>query len=262
MVKVYTASGPERMLAGLKGDLHMRANLGRPAIVVVVTLLCMGRTTLRADVQGAASATPAQPTVVQNNQVGFVVTHFAYALAADADRTGACADGMTAGYSNMGNVFVGRPDLVRGDGEQEQPYLQRMFAQTTQDSSIRNLCLNPELGKADPNWRSVKGSRGPVEGIDLDGQDSHIKGKVAPGTCAHDDFPRQRITAARKRAGRFKSCHIGITANSELDRQELRSRHVRPISAKTRQQVVSPRLRRYRTPVSSGQKLSHFRRAS
>ena len=44
------------------------------------------------------------------------------------------------------------------------------------------------------------------------------------------------------------SSHSGITTNSELDRQELRSRHMRPISAKMRQQVVSPRLHRYRTP--------------
>jgi len=47
---------------------------------------------------------------------------------------------------------------------------------------------------------------------------------------------------------RSPSSHAGITANSELDRQELRSRHMRPISARMRQQVVSPRLHRYRTP--------------
>jgi hypothetical protein len=135
-----------------------------------------------------AAATPAAIPAAEVPS-GFVVSHIAYALSQDANETGACPDGMTSGYKNFGDVFLSKPDLQRQDGEVEDKYLRRVFGTAMRDPNTRNLCLNPELGTPDPNWRSVVGAKVPAEGIDLDGQDSRAKGKPAPGMCAHDDFP-------------------------------------------------------------------------
>jgi hypothetical protein len=137
---------------------------------------------------GVSTAAEPQSVAVQNGQAGFVVSHIAYALSKDAAETGACPDGMTSGYKNFGDVFVGKPELQRQPGEAEDKYLQRAFGQAMRDPNAKNLCLNPELGQPDPNWRMVTGKDVPADGIDLDGQDSRAKGKPAPGTCPHDDF--------------------------------------------------------------------------
>jgi len=121
-------------------------------------------------------------------QQGFVVSHIAYALSKDASETGACPDGMTKGYSNPGDVFVDHPELRQQEGELEDKYNRRVYGQALSDPSIKNLCLNPELGQPDPNFRTVTGKDVPADGIDLDAQDSHIKGKPVPGSGAHDDF--------------------------------------------------------------------------
>ena len=138
---------------------------------------------------GAGTAAELQSHGFQNGQAGFVVTHIAYALSKDASETGACPDGMTSGYKNFGDVFVGQPSLQHQEGEVEDKYLRRVFGEAMRDPNTRNLCLNPELGAADPNWRAVTGKNVPADGIDLDGQDSHATGKPAGGSCAHDDFP-------------------------------------------------------------------------
>jgi hypothetical protein len=162
-------------------------SLGAAAVaaVSVIALFAIGRATPAADV----------PTnVFQNGQAGFIVSHIAYALSKDANETGACPDGMTKGYGNssgftdIGDVFVTKQDLQRHEGEAEDKYVRRVFGQAMSDPNAKNLCLNPELGKPDPNFRTVTGKNVPADGIDLDGQDSRANGKPAPGTCAHDDF--------------------------------------------------------------------------
>jgi hypothetical protein len=55
------------------------------------------------------------------------------------------------------------------------------------DPNTRNLCLNPELGKPDPNFKTVTGKNVPADGIDLDGRDSRLNGKAAQ-QLSHDDF--------------------------------------------------------------------------
>ena len=143
---------------------------------------------------GVTPAAEVQINPYPNGEAGFVVSHIAYALSKDASETGACPDGMTIGYGNssgfngIGDVFVGRPDLQRHEGEVEDQYVRRVFGQAFNDPNVKNLCLNPELGKPDPNFRTVTGKDVPADGIDLDGQDSRANGRPAPGTCAHDDF--------------------------------------------------------------------------
>jgi hypothetical protein len=145
-------------------------------------------------IPGATPATEAPANPFQDGKAGFVVSHIAYALSKDAKDTGACPDGMTSGYgdgkgfNSIGDVFVNRPDLQRHDGEGEQTYVQRVFGAGMTDPNVHNLCLNPELGKPDPRFRTVTGKNVQADGIDLDGQDSRANGKPAPGTCAHDDF--------------------------------------------------------------------------
>src|SRR5579862_8945066 len=118
---------------------------------------------------GVTPAAEVQTTAFQNGEAGFVVSHFAYALSRDASETGACPDGMTKGYGDssgfngIGDVFVGRPDLQRHEGEVEDQYVRRVFGQAFGDPNVKNLCLNPELGKPDPNFHTVTGKDVPAD---------------------------------------------------------------------------------------------------
>lgn len=124
-----------------------------------------------------------------DGEAGFVVSSIRYALSHDASETGACPQGMTEGYANKGDVFVGRDDLQQREGEKEDLYVRRMFAAAFSDETVRNLCMNPELGEPNPRYRTVSGENVPVYGIDMDGVDSHGDAEPPPGACAHDDFP-------------------------------------------------------------------------
>jgi hypothetical protein len=137
---------------------------------------------------GAAAPAPQAQSNFSDGKAGFVVSHFAYALSRDATDTGACPDGMSSGYANPGDVFLSKPELAQQPGELEDVYNRRVYGQAMSDPGTRNQCLNPELGKADPTFRTVTGANVPAEGIDLDSQDSRANGRPAPGTCAHDDF--------------------------------------------------------------------------
>jgi hypothetical protein len=156
-------------------------NSGTAAMMGGLALIAMNGSTQAADSQAGATQ-------------GFIVSHIKYALGKDASETGACPDGMTegygktSGYNGIGDVFISKPDLQRQEGEVEDKYVRRVFTTAMRDPNTKNLCLNPELGKPDPNFKTVTGKNVQVDGIDLDGQDSHLNGKSAPNTCAHDDF--------------------------------------------------------------------------
>jgi len=135
----------------------------------------------------AVAAEPAP--FVQNGKAGFVVAHIEYALARDAKDTGACPNGMTQGYRNPGDILVGpKPESAAKEDAKDENYLRRVIGAALSNPNAKNLCLNPELGAPDPNFRTVTGPNVPVVGIDLDGQVSTVNGKPKPGTCAHDDF--------------------------------------------------------------------------
>jgi hypothetical protein len=137
---------------------------------------------------GAAPAADVPTTVFQNGQAGFVVSHIAFALSKDASDTGACPDGMTQGNTE---IFSASPDGRRHDGESDQDYGRRVNQGAQALSTApngQNLCMNPEAGAPDPHFRTVTGKDVPAEGIDLDGQDSRVNGKAAPGMCPHEDF--------------------------------------------------------------------------
>jgi hypothetical protein len=138
---------------------------------------------------GGPPAAEFPTTVFQDGKAAFVVTKFKYALAPDASETGACPEGMSTGTRA---AFMASPEGKRRDGESDQDYTRRL----TQGAralmlapSGQNLCLNPELGAPDPNFRTVvTGHNLKAWGMDLDGQFSHANGRAAPGTCPHEDF--------------------------------------------------------------------------
>jgi hypothetical protein len=154
----------------------------------------LGTAAMLCALHGTALAADSQTNAPQSGQMGFVVSHIKYALSKDASETGGCPDGMTKGYgdaggfNDIGAAFVDKPELQRKEGEVEDQFVRRVFTQAMSDPNTKNLCLNPELGKPDANFKTVTGKNVPADGIDLDGQDSHVKGKAAPNTCAHDDF--------------------------------------------------------------------------
>jgi len=136
----------------------------------------------------AAGAMAGQAEFVQNGKAGFVVAHFQYALSEDANVTGACPKGMTSGFRD---AYAATPEGNRREGETDEQYTRRNQIGARALSNApngQNLCMNPEAGKPDPNFRTIEVPNTPAYGIDLDGQDSRAKGKPAPGTCAHDDF--------------------------------------------------------------------------
>lgn len=137
----------------------------------------------------AAVQALARPEFVADGEAGFVVSSFRYALSHDASETGACPSGMAEGYADKGDVFIGRDDLQQLEGEREDLYIKRLFGAAFSDDSVRNLCLNPELGEPDLRYLTVSGEDVPVYGIDLDGENSRADGTATPGSCAHDDFP-------------------------------------------------------------------------
>lgn len=120
---------------------------------------------------GTAQVNADQMAFVQNGTAGFVVSHIQYALSHDAKDTGACPAGMTQGMQKP-------PD------DAPEAEAKRFFS----EAIAKNTCGNPAAAGPDPNFRIVTGPKVPVFGIDLDGKDSKLKGKPAPGKCSHEDF--------------------------------------------------------------------------
>jgi hypothetical protein len=126
---------------------------------------------------GAVAATDGA-AFVQNGKAGFVVSHIEFALGQDAKENGACPAGMTQGI---------RPDDGQHEGETPEQAQKRFFA-TLIDPNRPNRCMNPEKFGPDPGFKTIKVPNVRAYGIDLDGQESHVDKKAAPGTCPHDDF--------------------------------------------------------------------------
>jgi len=165
-------------MSNMKKTREQPTRLRRTAVASSLALLAAGGSPIAAEAQ----------LVAQNGHAGFVVSHIEYALSHDADETGACPEGMTQGDDNFGDVFVDRPDLRKAEDEKEDKYIRRVFSHAASSPETKNLCLNPELGGPDPDFRTVTGPNVPVYGIDLDGRDSQTSGPLQPGTCTHDDF--------------------------------------------------------------------------
>ena len=152
-------------------------------LVAIGLLMGVGFSAFGATTPSAES----QIDFIKEGKAGFVVAHISYVLSRDASDTGACPNGLSRGYANIGDVVLARPDLQRRDDETDADYTRRAGAGLF--NGTQNLCMHPEAGAPDPNFRTVTGPNVPVTGgIDLDGQASSVKSQPASGTCAHDDF--------------------------------------------------------------------------
>ena len=135
---------------------------------VISAMRYLGTAAMLFALDGTSPAADSRSNASQNGQMGFVVSHIKYALSKDASETGACPDGMTKGYgdaggfNDVGAAFVSKPpELQRKEGEVEDQYVRRIFTQAMSDPNTKNLCLNPELGKPDPNFKTVRGKNVP-----------------------------------------------------------------------------------------------------
>lgn len=137
------------------------------------------------------SSSPTAPSAAheafRNGEAAFVVTEFAYALGPDAKGSGACPAGMTAGVRGLVEALAGTPAGKRRDGESEQAYSRRLALAVNTAPDGKNLCMSPQSGSRDPDWRMVSGRNLRVDGIDLDGANS-AKGRSVGATCAHEEF--------------------------------------------------------------------------
>lgn len=126
-----------------------------------------------------------QREILRDGQAGFVVTEFAYALGPDANE--ACPAGMSGGVRAMSEMLSKTPEGLRDANEDQQTYERRLSRLVHTAPNGQNLCMHPEAGGADPNWRMVSGRNLKVSGIDLD--EGSAKGKAGSGeTCSHEDF--------------------------------------------------------------------------
>ncbi|PLK27494.1 hypothetical protein C0V78_11800 [Novosphingobium sp. TH158] len=124
--------------------------------------------------------------VVRNGEAGFVATEFAYALGPDASASNACPRGLTGGVRGLVEQLKARPEGARREGESDQGYQRRLNMMVNTAPNGQNICMNPQAGPTDPNWRMVEGRDAIAQGIDLDG-DGKGKGKSA-ATCGHPEF--------------------------------------------------------------------------
>lgn len=134
----------------------------------------------------ASAPAHAESPFLQNGRAGFVVAELKYVLAEDAERTGACPDGMSR---NVEEIFAMSPQGKRRKGEPDEHYATRLSEGSKQVSTApngQNLCMNPEAGGPDPNFRTVRSTRIPVDGIDIDGVDSRPDAP-SPRACPHQD---------------------------------------------------------------------------
>lgn len=138
---------------------------------------------------GALVATAsADASFIRNGQAGFVVADIKYALAEDAEKTGACPRGMA---KNVVEIFAMTAQGRRRPGESEGDYGKRLEAGGQALSTAangQNVCMNPEAAGPDPYFRTMDRNDIAVDGIDLDGVDSRADAPATAASCPHQDF--------------------------------------------------------------------------
>lgn len=128
----------------------------------------------------------ADASFVENGRAGFVVSDIKYVLADDADKTGACPQGMSR---NVEEIFALTAEGKRRKGESDEAYAKRLNDGGKKLSTApngQNVCMNPEAAAPDPNFRTIKSTSIPIDGIDIDGVDSRADAPT-PRSCPHQD---------------------------------------------------------------------------
>ncbi|WP_324319375.1 hypothetical protein [Povalibacter sp.] len=131
-------------------------------------------------------ATRADAPFIENGRAGFVVSDIKYALADDAEKTGACPQGMSR---NVEEIFALTAEGRRRKGESDEAYARRLNDGGKKLSTApdgQNVCMNPEAAAPDPNFRTLRSTSIPIDGIDIDGVDSRADAST-PQSCPHQD---------------------------------------------------------------------------
>lgn len=169
------------------GRLHRKVGLIAAAGICLLApaILAANRST---DAAPAPATAPTlspdlQDEILRGGRAGFVATDFAYALGPDAKDSTACPAGLTGGVRALVEGLRKLPPGQRREGENDQTFERRLGRMVHTAADGRNLCMNPEAGLPDPNWRMVMGSSVKVGGIDLDGGN-----KPAANSCGQKDF--------------------------------------------------------------------------
>jgi hypothetical protein len=134
----------------------------------------------------AATGRGAENDLIQNGQVGFIVSSIQWGLTDEANEAPACPDGLSLSHQQI--LERHRPEeAARRPEETDRQHSFRLFLGSATAPDGSNLCLNPTAVPHDEYTRTVTGNV-QAYGIDLDGQSARANGAAASGTCAHDDF--------------------------------------------------------------------------
>jgi hypothetical protein len=113
---------------------------------------------------------PYDPThLVQQGEIGFVVTNFEYVLGPDRVDPAACPDGLSR---NVDQIFQATVEGQRLASESDKDYSERVAKggrDLTRLVDGRETCQHPELAPRDPQYRTVAGTSIRIDGLDLDG---------------------------------------------------------------------------------------------
>lgn len=151
----------------------------RPSSLVAISSLLVAAT--------SAGAAVIDAPFLLDGTAGFVFADIKFALADDADKTGACPQGMSR---HVDEIFAVTAAGKRRPGEKDEAYAKRLGEGGRRISTAangQNLCANPEAGAPDPNFRTAPSASLVSDGIDLDSMDSRLDGKSA-GVCPHQDL--------------------------------------------------------------------------
>jgi hypothetical protein len=179
----------------MRGGRISHKRLAFCTVGVSGALLCLGLDPASSDPPVSAAAlatTPPVPSaeianeIVREGTAGFIVSEIAYVLGPDAKDSGACPNGLSLGVKGLTDAASKSRSGRRHDGETDERYQTRLVAAVHKNSDGRNVCMYPELSKADPGWRTVSGRNIKVDGIDIDQGRGRLGG--AKGTCEHEEF--------------------------------------------------------------------------
>jgi hypothetical protein len=131
-----------------------------------------------------------QAPFIQGGKAGFVISHFEYALSKGAEMPGACPKGLSL---TTADIYARTPEGKRRPNETDEQYGKRIDAGAralSRSADGEDLCMHPELGQPDPNFRTAELKNFPAKGIDLDQQPSKTSGNCPRNELVGEDGVR------------------------------------------------------------------------
>lgn len=182
----------DKVLAAASAIKTRKAQFAGAGVCLSIAALLIANAPAEKSAPSAAQKQPVQISaelqkeILRNREMGFVVTEFAYALGPDASE--ACPAGLSGGVRAMTEALSKTAAGQRAPDEKQDAYDRRLSRLVHTAPNGKNMCLNPEAGSPDPNWRMVSARNLKVSGIDLDDRSSSDRQPAGEGACAHEDF--------------------------------------------------------------------------